>query len=44
MIKKYDNTQRFDDVKEAKGPDMTHPDDTDKCVDVDKNEKKDDEK
>ena len=41
---KYDNTEILDDVKEAKGPDMTHLDDTEECVDVDQNEKKDDEK
>ena len=41
---KYDNTERLDDVKEAKGRDMTHPDDTEECVDVEKNENKDDEK
>ena len=31
---KDENTERLDDEKEAKGPDMTRPDDTEECVDV----------
>ena len=31
---KDDNTERLDDEKEAKGPDITHPDDTEECVEV----------
>ena len=41
---KDDNTKILDDEKEAKGPDMTHPDDIEECVHVEKNENIDDEK
>ena len=38
------NTERLDDEKETESPYMTHPDDTEECVDVEKNENIDDEK
>ena len=41
---KDDNTKWLDEGKEAKGPDMTPPDDTEGCVDGDKNENIDDDK